>query len=92
MLISNFFKDYKLHEPVGLVHFEVFKKNLQVAYEHQIALAAMLLFANNLQEKRITESQDGRNFCTSVTTFQSRYYIELVLHEKCTCFQPIRRT
>ena len=50
----------------------------------------MLLLVHNLHEKRITIGQDGRIFgkaralCHCVT-------ITLVLHKKCTRFQPIRR-
>ena len=50
----------------------------------------MLLLVHNLHEKRITIGQDGRTFgkaralCHCVT-------ITLVLHKKCTRFQPIRR-
>ena len=58
----------------------------------------MLLLVNNLHEKRITESQNGRNFskqaraiCTRATTLRSCYNVALMLHEKCTHFQPIRR-
>ena len=60
----------------------------------------MLLLVTNLHEKRITESQEGR-YCgsalmllfvisTHVTTLLSCYNFALMLHEKFTCFQPIR--
>ena len=54
-------KTTKLHEPGGRVQCVVFKK-FTSAYLHQIAREIMLLLVNNLHEKRITESQDGRNF------------------------------
>ena len=43
------------------MQFVVFK-NFTSAYLHQIAREIMLLLVNNLHEKRITESQDRRNF------------------------------
>ena len=54
-------KTTKLHEPGGRVQFVVLKK-FTSAYLHQIEREIMLLLVNNLHEKRITESQDRRNF------------------------------
>ena len=44
-------------------------------------------------KKCSTESQDGRNFGSSraIRNLHSCYSFALVLHEKCTRFQPIRR-
>ena len=44
-------------------------------------------------KKCSTESQDGRNFGSSraIRNLHSCYNFALVLHEKCTRFQPIRR-
>lgn len=50
----------KLHEPIWQVQFLVSEKFF-CAYLHQIAIKIMLLIVNNLHEKRIIESQDGRN-------------------------------
>ena len=62
----------------------------------------MLLFVNNLHEKCITES-NVQKVCTlqKVQIFGSVHMLFVictrcnfvcVLHEKCTIFQPIRRT
>ena len=50
----------KLHEPIWQVQFLVSEKFF-CAYLQQIAIKIMLLLVNNLHEKRIIESQDGRN-------------------------------
>lgn len=58
----------------------------------------MLLFVNNLHEKSNTQSQDRRHFDSPhamcnlrwCKTLHSCYNFTLVLHEKCSHFQPFR--
>ena len=57
-----------------------------------IAREILLLLVNNLYEKRISETQNGRNFgsARAIRNLHSCYNVALVLHEKCNRFQPIR--
>ena len=65
--------------------FVVFKIFTSAIYSN--ALEIMLLLANNLHEKHMTEIQDGQNF----GSVHMLFLIALVFHGKCTGFQPIRR-
>ena len=53
-----YFSKIELHASIGQVLFVVFEK-FTSAYLNQIAQEIMLLLANNLHEKPITESQNG---------------------------------
>ena len=55
--MNLFFKN-RLHASIGQVLFVVFEK-FTSAYLNQIAQEIILLLANNLHEKPITESQNG---------------------------------
>ena len=57
---SEFFKDNKLHKPVGRVQFVVFEKFTSACLQ-QIAREFMLLPVNNIHENA-ARSQDGRTF------------------------------
>ena len=64
---------------MGLCNFVSLKK-FTCAYLFQIALEIIRLPI----QKSIPESQDRQNFDSGHLQFA------FVLHEKCTCFQPIR--
>ena len=52
----------------------------------------VMLLVNTLHQKRITESQDGRNLLQRAQfVICTRYNSAPVLQEKCSRFQPIRR-
>ena len=75
-------------EPVERVQFVVSEKFIS-AYLHQIAPVIMYLLVNTLHEKRVIESQNKKNFAARADcNLHSCYNIALVLHEKCTRFQP----
>ena len=59
-LKTNAFVWVNCTSPYGKCNFLVSEKFF-CAYLHQIAIKIMLLIVNNLHEKRIIESQDGRN-------------------------------
>ena len=48
---------------------------------HQITREVMLLLVNNVNEKSITENQDGRNFECAFCNLHSCYNFALMLHE-----------
>ena len=76
----------KLHEPIWQVQFLVSEKFF-CAYLHQIAIKIMLLIVNNLHEKRIIESQDGRNLGRARAICNLQCVSKLgSLHEKCSRF------
>ena len=57
---------------------------------HMISCCQLFIIS---MKKCSTESQDGRNFGSSraIRNLHSCYNFALVLHEKCTRFQPMRR-
>ena len=58
------------------------------AYSHQTAREIMLLLDNNLYEK--ASQKVKTKFCQRALFMHLCYNFTLVLHEKCTSFQPIR--
>ena len=80
----------KLHEPIEQVLFAVFEK-FTSAYLLGIVSEIMSLLVNNLHEKCITNSQEGQNLAMhTICNLHSCYNFSLMLHAKCTRFQPIR--
>ena len=82
----KFLKITKLHQPVGRVQFEVFKK-FSSAYAHQIPVEIMLLNINNLhikasQKVKTDEILTARSICN----LHSCCKFAVVLHEKFICF------
>ena len=73
------------------VQFVVFE-NFPSASLQEIAREIMLLPSNNIHEKGISQRQGKRNFDSvrAICNLYSCFSFALVLHDKCTWFQPIR--
>ena len=75
------------------VQFVVFE-NFSSAHLQETAREIMLLPSNNIHEKGISQRQGKQNFDSvrASCNLYSCFSFGLVLHDKCTWFQPIRRT
>ena len=81
--------------------FDIFKDNKNCTslsatcslknYKCLFAWEIMLILVNNFHEKSNTESQDRQNFnsAQAICNLLLCYNFPFILHEKCTCFQPI---
>ena len=82
----EFLKITKMHQPVGRVQFEVFKK-FSSAYVHQIPVGIMLLNINNLHVKASQKVKtDGILTVRSICNLHSCCNFAFVLHEKFISF------
>ena len=83
----KFLKITKLHQPVGRVQFEVFKKFSSAYIVHQIPVGIMLLNINNLHVKALQKVKtDEILTARSICNLHSCCKFAFVLHEKFISF------
>ena len=74
------------------MQFVVFE-NFSSASLQEIAREITMLLRNNIHEKGISQRQGKRNFDSEqvICNLYSYFSFALVLHDKCTWFQPISK-